>query len=194
MRQIYQILHGFLGDSAEVEIGAPAPSGWTFTEPPAPKNGKVAKWMGSGWELVDMAEFFVAKEKADAEALDAKRKALLKACADKRFAVQQAGKSYLFPDGATGTIQTRNETDLININGQVTAALVLQAQGVAAPALEFRDEQNATHAMTPAQMIAMGMAASQFVSATYSAKWAHDAAIAEWDGESEYDLAAGWPE
>jgi hypothetical protein len=106
---------------------------------------------------------------------------------------QQAGLSYLFPDGATGTIQTRDEQDLLNINGQVTAALVLSAQGYTAPMLAFRDSENVTHAMTPAQMIAMGMAASQFVSATYAAKWAHDEAIKQWDGIAAYNVATGWP-
>lgn len=124
--------------------------------------------------------------------LEEQRTLLLAEVAKMRVYVQRAGKAYTFPDGA-GTIQTRDAIDLINVNGRVTAALVLQAQGVTDPVLEFRDAENVTHAMTPIQMIEMGMAASQFVSATYAAKWAHDTAVSAWDGAIEYDIAAGWP-
>lgn len=125
--------------------------------------------------------------------LKAKRDALLPQVAARRVTEQRRGKVYVFPDGLTGTIQIRDEQDLVNINGRVTVALVLQAQGVVDPVLTFRDVENVTHAMTPAQMIQMGMAASQFVSDTYAAKWAHDSAIAAWDGVEPYDLSTGWP-
>jgi hypothetical protein len=116
--------------------------------------------------------------------------AAVKAERDRR---QQLGMAYAFPDGVPGTIQTRGEQDLININGQVTAALVLLSQGVNAPVLTFRDEQNITHNMAPAETIEMGMAVSQFVSATYAAKWQHDTAIAAWDGVTPYDISSYWP-
>lgn len=154
----------------------------------------------AGHTLICESGVWVASDNAAVQAiidnhdpLPAMRADLLAQVAAKRIAVQQTGLSYAFPDGQTGAIQTRNEQDTGIINGLVTAALVLQAQGVTEPALSFRDEQNTTHAMTPAQMIAMGMAASQFVSATYAAKWAHDTALAQWDGSAPYDITTGWP-
>lgn len=128
------------------------------------------------------------------EALKLQRTMLLAEVAREREARQVKGKKYAFPDGQLGTIQTRDDRDLVNINGRVTAALVLQAQAVADPVLSFRDEENVTHVMTPVQMVAMGMAASAFVSETYTAKWAHDTAIAAWDGAQPYDISSGWPE
>jgi len=48
MRTIYQIDHGFLGETAEIEPGQPAPAGWTFTAPPKIPRGKAARWDGGG--------------------------------------------------------------------------------------------------------------------------------------------------
>jgi hypothetical protein len=115
--------------------------------------------------------------------------ATVKAERDRR---QQLGMPYAFPDGAVGTIQTRDQQDLVNVSGLVTASLVLEGQGQA-PTLNFRDAENVTHLMTPAQLIAMGMAVSQFVTNLYAAKWAHDGAIAVWGGIGKYDLTAYWP-
>ena len=59
MRTIYQIDHGFLGETAEIAPGQPAPVGWTFTAPPKIPRGKAAKWdgeHGSGWTLVPSSE------------------------------------------------------------------------------------------------------------------------------------------
>jgi hypothetical protein len=126
--------------------------------------------------------------------LPSQRAALLARVAEMRGDMQRAGMAYVFPDGQAGTIQLRDQQDIANVTGQTTAALVLQAQGVTEPVLSFRDEQNETHAMTPAQMIGMGMAVSAFITATYAAKWAHDNAIAQWNGAAPYDIATGWPE
>jgi hypothetical protein len=134
------------------------------------------------------AQRYLAKLLAD------KRAALHDAVALQRQTVQEGGCAYRFPDGLEGTIQTRTALDLGNITGQTLAAVILQAQGVTAAALGFRDEQNVTHAMTPAQMLDMGMASSSFVSMTYTAKWQHDAAIDAWHGDTPYDIFTGWPE
>ena len=65
MRTIYQIDHGFLGETAEIEPGQPAPAGWTFTPPPKIPRGKAAKWdgeHGSGWTLVPSSEEKAAQQ------------------------------------------------------------------------------------------------------------------------------------
>lgn len=106
------------------------------------------------------------------------------------------GVAYTFPDGLSDVIQTRTIVDTTNVNGMVTAALILQSQDVTAPVLAFRGESNVTHPLTPAQMIAMGMAVQGATLATYSAKWVHDAAIDALTTIAQaqaYDVTTGWP-
>lgn len=106
------------------------------------------------------------------------------------------GVAYTFPDGLADVIQTRDTQDTLNVNGMVTAALILQSQGVADPVLAFRGESNITHPLTPAQMIQMGMAVQGATLATYGAKWTHDAAIdalTTIEQAQAYDVTAGWP-
>jgi hypothetical protein len=140
-----------------------------------------------------------------------KQAALLARLEPQRLVRQNAGLPYTFApavvasDGVTvvapavtGTIQTRDQTlypDVANINGETTAALILQSQGVTSAAISFRDQQNVTHAMTPAQIIAMGIAVSSFISATYAAKWNIQNqinALTEQTVDS-FDITQGWP-
>lgn len=98
-----------------------------------------------------------------------------------------------------GTIQTRDQTqypDIANINGSVTAALVLASQNVTSPVLTFRDQQNVNHTMTPAQMVAMGMAVSAFISNTYAHKWTLSGEISLLDTleqAQQFDITSNWP-
>src|ERR1700757_1670703 len=119
--------------------------------------------------------------------------ALLAQLETQRLRIQNAGLTYPFApavpavfaaDGVTvvtpavpavtGTIQTRDPSlhpDIANINGEASAALIMLGQGETGAALDFRDQQNITHPMTPSQMIAMCMAVSTFINSTYVAKW-----------------------
>jgi hypothetical protein len=110
-----------------------------------------------------------------------------------RDAVQANGMKYTFPDGKVGTVQTRNEKDLLNVSGQAVAALILQMEGRKDPCMQFRDTENVVHAMTPQQMLAMGIAVSNFINATYNSKWKHDDQVDIWHGDVEYDYTTGWP-
>lgn len=145
------------------------------------------------WKLVDR---FSTQEEIDnylLSMLQNKRLELLKLADDKRRKIQSLGYLYNFPDQLAGIIQTRDQTeDLTNVTAQTLAAIILQGQGVTDPVLSFRDTQNITHPLTPAQTIAMGMAVSQFINSIYAAKWAHDEAIKIWDGISPYDIDSGW--
>ncbi|WP_420465629.1 DUF4376 domain-containing protein [Panacagrimonas sp.] len=117
--------------------------------------------------------------------------------AAERLRLERLGVPYVFPVDVAGTIQTRDDTDTRNIQGVVTTAMILQAQGVTDPVLEFRTADNVNHALTPSQAIAMGMAVSAHVNALYSAKWTHDAAIeqlADTVACAAYDTTTGWPE
>jgi hypothetical protein len=104
---------------------------------------------------------------------------------------------YSFPDGTTGTVQLRPR-DQSNINGLVTGAQVQLAAGAADP-MPFRDRENVTHSLTPQQVVAMGAQALAFVSAMYTAAWAHKDAVsaAERAGDrvavEGYDYSGGWP-
>lgn len=114
-----------------------------------------------------------------------------------RRQLERQGLSYVFPDGITSVIQTRDETDLRNILGNTSAALVLQAQGISDPALTFRSADNLNHPLTPSEAIQMGMAVAAQVSGLYQVKWAHDNAIDALDSFEAcagYDINAGWPE
>ena len=84
---------------------------------------------------------------------------------------EHAGMPYTFPGGNLDTIQLRNDRDRANINGQVTTALVLKAQGVTDPILPFRAESNTTYLLTPDEMQGLGVAVGQFGSAMYQIAW-----------------------
>lgn len=114
-----------------------------------------------------------------------------------RLNVQNSGLTYKFPDGI-GTIQTRDPIqypDIAIINGQATSALILAQQNVTTAFINFRDEENVTHSLTPTQTITMALAVSKFVSDTYAAKWAKQVEISNLTEENyqSYDMTAGWP-
>lgn len=88
-----------------------------------------------------------------------------------RVAAEQAGMVYAFPSGQSDVVQLRDDRDRANINGQVTTAMLLQSQGIDAPVLPFRAESNTTYMLTPAQMIALGVATGQFSSQQYQIGW-----------------------
>jgi len=96
--------------------------------------------------------------------------------AEERYVAEQAGVVYEFPDG-TGTVQTRNDTDIRNVQAQVLAAVILSGQGITDPIMSFRDAENETHVMTPVQMITMGMTVSATISGLYQTKWTKDEQI-----------------
>lgn len=64
-----------------------------------------------------------------------------------------AGITYTFPDGKTGTIQTRNESDNKNLLGLYTrASNALNTARI----FVLRDAENSNHTMTPEEVIKMG--------------------------------------
>lgn len=75
------------------------------------------------------------------------------------------GFSYVFPDGISGTIQTK-QSDMININGLVTAGQ-LNPSG----SFNFRDLENVSHTLTGTQITEMGMSALGWVSEQFQTSW-----------------------
>lgn len=87
-----------------------------------------------------------------------------------RVLAEQKGMPWTF-----GTIQdkvqVRHDRDLNNINGRVSAALVLKGRGVTDPVLPFRAQSNITHNLTPDEMIEMGLAVGEFTASQYMIAW-----------------------
>jgi len=89
-----------------------------------------------------------------------------------RLRNEAKGLQYSFPPSDTpDIIQLRYEQDFRNINGLVSAAIVLSGQGVTDPVFQFRADSNTSYNMTPAQVIAMGTAVSTRVSNLYEIAW-----------------------
>lgn len=203
MRTIYQIDHGFLGETAEIEPGQPAPAGWTFTPPPKIPRGKAAKWdvgvgeHGNGWALVAAAEEKAAQSARETlEQAQQLRERLAAVDAERDVRIAR-GKPHTFPDGTTGTVQLRHERDSVNINAVATAGTALVAAG-SEGAVAFRDAEDVTHTLAGTEAMQFGLAVMQWVSAHYAAAWAHKDAIKALQAAGEdiagYDLSQGWPE
>ncbi len=197
MVSIYEIKNGFLGAVDEVADMAPAPAGWTFTPPPKMARGKAAKWAGDGWVLVPASEADAAMEVAQAAARARQLEAVLSGVDAERDVRIARGKPHRFPDGTTGTVQLRHERDSVNINAVATAGTALVAAG-SNGTVAFRDAEDVTHTLTGAEAVQFGLAVMQWVSAHYSAAWAHKDAIKALQTAGEdiagYDLSQGWPE
>lgn len=123
--------------------------------------------------------------------------AVRRSLAAKRIDMQGIGMTYIFPDGLTGTVQTRNAIDVINITGQAVGAMALSMQGDTTTLMPFRDAENVTHELTPLQMVQMAMAALNFVSATYLKKWELEGELDELaandaTGEELAAVVEGW--
>ena len=88
-----------------------------------------------------------------------------------RVQAEQKGMPWQFGD-VSDVVQIRHDRDLNNINGRVSAALVLKQRGVTDPVLTFRAESNMTHSLTPDQMIEMGLAVGEFTANQYMKAWA----------------------
>lgn len=136
----------------------------------------------------------------DAAALPAAKAEKRKSVTQERMRRESLGVPYTFTDGQ-GVIQTRDAIDYRNISGHTTGALLLQAQGVTEPVIPFRDAEDVTHMLTPAQMIALGAAVLNHGTALYMRMWQiKDSidAVAPGVGDlaalEAIDITAGWPE
>lgn len=113
---------------------------------------------------------------------------------EQRQLVQSQGVSFDFSDGP-GIIQTRDIKDIMNVNGQVTAALILHNLDQPLAELVFRDIANVNHNLVPSEMIALGMVVTKWISDTYKMKWNHQEQIDQLqtiDDLENYDYTANW--
>ncbi len=155
------------------------------------------------WQLGDTLLADIANLTLDLAALRAPAVTLETAKADKRVEVNRlrdekifGGMSYLFPDGLTGMVDTREQSDFDNLQALTTLAQVLQSNGEAGPVITFVDAEDQAHALTPSQMIDLGVAVTQRVATIYAASWPMKAAIKAALTSAEVDavdISTGWP-
>jgi len=160
------------GVSEEIKKVGAISAEWT-TVPYVP----LSIWNGSTWVLN--------------RALAIERKSLeVSVAREKRIA---EGVPYDFSDGR-GTVQTRNLVDVRNIQTNVIAALIFQGAGKTRPIMVFRDSENVTHRMTPAQMLAMAVAISQYGQVIYNRSWELKDGVEGMTTEqiAAFDVEANW--
>ena len=174
---------------ADAVLEAPAPT-ITATQTVA-RNGVTQDAAGNwvtAWAVTDMSADQVAT------LLATTKQNLLTALAARQLVAKAAGVSYTFPDSTSGIIET-DDASITNINGLVTAALVMQAQGDTTTTINFRDAGNVTHSLTAAQTIPMGMTALTYISGTYATKWSKEEeinALSDVNAALAYDVNAGF--
>lgn len=157
-------------------------------------------WVRS-WKLVPKVTASNTEEQVQKEEeylaaqLNAKRENM-KTVVLERFKYELGlGHGYTFPDGITGTIQIRdNGRDHTNLTGIILDAMSWNASDKSEPFVcGFRDEENQTHMLTADQAIFMVRNANKTIKQVFAVKWAHDNAIAAWDGKTAYDVNRFWP-
>ena len=134
-----------------------------------------------------------------------KYKTVKEAVVDKHTAINAirdeklaAGFPYVFPDAVSGTIQTRDLRDYINILGNVVAGILMSEQPIVMP---FRDAEDLSHSLSPTETKTMGLSALSSYTSIYRVAWAHKDALKDLAlggatiSEIEaYDITTGWPE
>lgn len=112
----------------------------------------------------------------------------------KRVELLAAGVSHTFSDGSIGVIQTRSDTDMINLSGNVIAAMARKVIGSTEPFF-YITADNVVHQLTADEMIATGLVVQPAVTAIYVAARAKKDALGalDFDALVAYDIEAGWP-
>ncbi|WP_282609474.1 DUF4376 domain-containing protein [Pelagibius sp. Alg239-R121] len=155
------------------------------------------------WDLGDGLLADLPALTSELEALRAPAVTLESAKADKRVAINLLrdekifdGLSYLFPDGLTGMVDTREQPDFDNLQALTTLAQVLDAAGETGAVITFVDAEDQAHSLTPNQMIALGVAVTQRVATIYAASWPKKASVMAAATIAEVnavDISTGWP-
>lgn len=109
-----------------------------------------------------------------------------------RVQAEQRGMPWAF-GSIDDIVQVRHERDLNNINGRVSAALVLKGRGVTDPVLPFRAQSNITHNLTPDEMIEMGLAVGEFTANQYMIAWGLKEQLALVETVEDLEVIA-WPQ
>lgn len=111
---------------------------------------------------------------------------------DERDARQAGLMPYTYPAGA---VHHNEMTDKVirDLSASTTAALALASQGVTGAVMPWTTHENFTHMLTPAQMIAFGLTATQWHSAIHVQSQTIRAAINAAEDVAGVIAAAAWP-
>lgn len=112
---------------------------------------------------------------------------------DERDERQRGLMPYTYPSGAVHHNEM-TEKVLRDLNGQATGALILSSMGVTDPVMPWTTHENATHHLTPAQMLAFSMAALQWHSTLHVQSQTIRTAIEDAPDVAGVITAAVWPE
>lgn len=106
---------------------------------------------------------------------------------------RQAGSMpYTYPSGDTHH-NVMTEKVIRDLSSSTTAAIALAGQGITDPVMPWTVEENVTHWLTPAQMVAFGLAAMQWHSTLHMQSQTVRAAINAATTLADVVAAAQWP-
>lgn len=112
---------------------------------------------------------------------------------DHRDTLQRGLMPYTYPSGDTHHNEM-TEKVVRDLSASTTAALALASQGVTGAVMPWTTYENATHMLTPAQMIAFGLTATQWHSAIHMTSQAIRPQIEAAETVAAVAAAAVWPE
>lgn len=111
---------------------------------------------------------------------------------DERDERQRGLMPYTYPSGDTHHNEMTDKV-IRDLSASTTAALALASQGVTAAVMPWTTFENVTHMMTPAQMIAFGLTATQWHSAIHMTSQSIRPQIEAAETVAETVAAAVWP-
>lgn len=110
---------------------------------------------------------------------------------DERDERQRGLMPYTYPSGDTHHNEMTDKV-IRDLSASTTAALALASQGVTGAVMPWTAHENVTHMLTPAQMIAFGLTATQWHSAIHVQSQTIRAAINAAEDVSGVVAAAAW--
>ena len=109
-----------------------------------------------------------------------------------RDELQRGLMPYTYPNGDTHHNEMTDKV-IRDLSASTAAALALASQGVSAAVMPWTTHENVTHALTPAQMAAFGLTATQWHSAIHMTSQAIRPQIDAAETVASVVAAAKWP-
>ena len=109
-----------------------------------------------------------------------------------RDELQRGLMPYTYPNGDTHHNEMTDKA-IRDLSASTAAALALASQGVSAAVMPWTTHENVTHALTPAQMAAFGLTATQWHSAIHMTSQAIRPQIDAAETVASVVAAAKWP-
>jgi hypothetical protein len=110
----------------------------------------------------------------------------------RRTQLEREGCPFVFGD-VGDIIQTRDDRDLININGVATTAILMKTAGVTDPSIMFRAASDTSYLLTPDEALELGRAVAARSVQLYAIQWELKDAVAAAQSVEEIN-AIKWPE